>query len=78
MPDVVHPKCGKHWTGARACHCAACCETFSCTATFDRHQRDGQCREPATVGLVARSKPWGVVWGYASRPGAPWGSTVGG
>jgi hypothetical protein len=61
-------KCKKTWTGNAVCHCGGCHETFTGVTAFDAHQRtnpEGQlCGDPDTKGLVARQKPWGVVWGY--------------
>lgn len=75
---ITHGKCGSWWTGERAAHCGACCETFSGLTAFDRHQRradDGQlCRKPADVGLVPVDKPWGVMWSCPSTGANPWGS----
>lgn len=71
-PNAIrHPKCGSWWTGNAISHCAACCETFSSTTAFDRHQsktEPGQtCRKPETAGLVPVAKPYGTLW---SLPGS--------
>ncbi len=31
-------RCGATWTGSRAEHCAACCQTFSGTTAGDAHR----------------------------------------
>lgn len=68
-----HGKCGAWWTGHSRQHCAApgCCRTFSSETAAERHRKtvDGRrvCVDPATVGLVPNTKPWGTCW---SLPGA--------
>jgi len=72
---IVHARCGSWWTGLRAAHCAQCHRTLSSTTAFDRHQRDGEngpvCLDPATVGLVAVEKPYGVLWSWPSSDDNP-------
>jgi hypothetical protein len=67
MPELHRHACGAQWSGSRTCHCSGCCETFTSTSAFDKHQnRPGVtpiCKDPAESGLVAHEKPWGVVWG---------------
>lgn len=65
---VTH-QCGAWWTGNRTSHCGAenCHRTFSSITAFDRHQRNTpgggvECLDPATVGLVAVEKPFGILW----------------
>lgn len=43
--------CDATWTGLRTAHCAAagCHRTFTVPAHFDRHRRDGECLDPATI-----------------------------
>lgn len=60
--------CGARWSGANTSHCARCHRTFSGVAGFDDHRKDGQCLDPATVGmslLDGRSYP---VWGFPLEP----------
>lgn len=62
-----HPKCGGWWTGLSRSHCPACCRTFSCDSAADKHRQgrhgmDRHCVDPATVGLIAVDKPYGVMW----------------
>jgi len=70
-----HPKCGNWWTGQTRAHCPACCRTFSCDSAANKHRVgrhgiDRHCVDPATVGLVAVDKPYGVLW---QNPGGdPW------
>jgi hypothetical protein len=56
--QAVHPKCGKTIAGTRACHCSACCETFSGIELFDRHRNQhgerGSCIDPSTMSGVER------------------------
>ena len=69
--------CGAWWTGLGRAHCPAdgCHRTFSCDSAADKHRVgafgvDRRCVDPATVGLVARQMPWGVMWGWPSpEPG---------
>lgn len=44
--------CPARWTGTSTAHCAGCHHTFSSVTGFDTHRRQGQCADPATVGLV--------------------------
>lgn len=64
---MVHPECGKTWTGLRKEHCPACHETFSTTRAGDAHRKgtpgiDRRCISPADAGLV-------MVEGVWQRPG---------
>lgn len=64
---ISHPPCGKWWTGPGRSHCPACCETFSCDSAADRHRKgvfgvDRRCVDPATVGLIKVTRPWGQMW----------------
>ncbi|MGW2541746.1 FDXHR family putative zinc-binding protein [Kitasatospora sp. NPDC001574] len=51
----VHPPCSRQWSGLRAEHCPACCETFGSTRAGDAHRTGPhdarRCLPPATVGL---------------------------
>jgi hypothetical protein len=53
MVQQVHGKCGKAWSGTRACHCSGCCETFSGIGLFDAHRNQrgeyGSCIDPSTM-----------------------------
>lgn len=74
---IRHPACGGWWTGAGRSHCPACCRTFSCDSAADRHRVgafgvDRRCADPASVGLVPRERPYGVLWGH---PGPDEGAT---
>lgn len=67
--SITHGACGKTWNGARRAHCPACHETFSGDSAADRHRIgqfgvDRHCADPASVGLVPRQQPWGVMWSY--------------
>ncbi|WP_425556955.1 FDXHR family putative zinc-binding protein [Kitasatospora saccharophila] len=52
---TVHPECGRSWSGRRAEHCPACCETFAGTRAGDAHRTGPygarRCLPPATAGL---------------------------
>lgn len=52
---ITHPPCGREWSGQRAEHCPACCETFTSTRAGDAHRTGPhdarRCVQPATVGL---------------------------
>lgn len=40
-------------------HCkSGCHRTFGGVGGFDRHRRDGQCLDPATLGYVERDGIW--------------------
>ncbi|MFF7142305.1 hypothetical protein ACFZB5_13785 [Streptomyces nodosus] len=71
---IRHPACGQWWTGPSRAHCAACCCTFSTDSAADKHRIgkfgiDRRCADPASVGLVAREKPYGVLWGFPAPDG---------
>lgn len=64
---IIHPACGKTWTGLRRAHCAVCCETFNSDSAADKHRVgkpgvDRRCLPPAEAGLVAVEQPWGTCW----------------
>lgn len=70
---ITHP-CGSWWTGLRRSHCAGCHETFSCESAADKHRigtfgEDRRCAPPAEVGLIARTQPYGDLWGWPSSDG---------
>lgn len=83
-PNAVRHGCGQWWTGGRTAHCGQCHRTLSSTTAFNRHQRNRagggvDCVDPATVGLVPVSKPYGILWSlpvngdgnpHAKAPGA--------
>jgi hypothetical protein len=58
--------CDMHGRG-KACHCRACCLTFSSPGSFDRHILRGGHRRPEDSGLVLL-RPG--VWGGPQRPRA--------
>ncbi|MCX5202440.1 hypothetical protein OG897_13405 [Streptomyces sp. NBC_00237] len=60
---IQHGACGKWWSGAERSHASCCHETFSSLTAFERHRRGMRCNDPASVGLVARQKPYGTLWG---------------
>lgn len=66
-----HGACGSTWTGLSRAHCGAanCHRTFSCDSAADRHRVgipgvDRRCVDPASVGLVARQMPYGLLWSW--------------
>ena len=64
---IRHPACGSWWTGLSRAHCPACHRTFSCDSAAEKHRIgkfgiDRRCVNPATVGLVAVTKPFGELW----------------
>lgn len=70
---ITHGACDSWWTGTSRAHCAApgCCLTFSGDSAAEQHRvgsfgpdGDRHCADPATVGLVARQMPYGVLWGW--------------
>lgn len=65
--SIQHLACGQWWTGLSRAHCPACHRTFSCDSAADKHRIgahgiDRRCADPATVGLIAKPKPWGDMW----------------
>lgn len=65
--NAITHTCGAWWTGLGRAHCPACCRTFSTDGAADKHRVgkhgiDRRCVDPATVGLVAVTKPYGVLW----------------
>lgn len=71
---IRHPKCGSHWTGLSRAHCASCCRTFSCDSAADKHRKGPygggrHCADPASMGLVAREKPYGELWAFSAPDG---------
>ena len=65
-------KCQARWGGLRTAHCAACHETFTVEAAFDKHcagsqTHDGRhCVDPATFGLVDAGRAY-RCWGFPRR-----------
>jgi hypothetical protein len=59
---IVHG-CGAWWTGAERSHCGGCHITLSSLTAFEIHRKHTTCNDPASMGLVAREKPFGVLWG---------------
>ena len=66
---IVHGACGSWWTGNERSHASCCCQTFSSLTSFDRHRKGGRCNPPEEVGLVARDKPYGTLWGLPAPVG---------
>jgi hypothetical protein len=71
---ITHGSCTSWWTGASRAHCPACHRTFSCDSAADEHRtgrygQDRHCVDPAGVGLVARERPYGVLWGWPGPEG---------
>ncbi len=58
-------RCHAHWAGSSTAHCGADCHhTFTSPRSFDKHRFDGECRPPATVGLVAIERVGYTAWGF--------------
>lgn len=66
---IVHGACGSWWTGAERSHCGGCCKTFTSLTSFEKHRKGLRCNDPASVGLVARQKPYGELWGLPAPEG---------
>jgi hypothetical protein len=66
---IRHGQCGSWWTGAERSHCGGCHATFSSLTSFERHRKGMTCNPPEEVGLVARQKPYGVLWGLPAPVG---------
>ena len=65
---IVH-SCGSWWTGNERSHCGGCHATFTSLTSFERHRKGMHCNPPEQVGLVARDKPYGVLWGLPAPVG---------
>jgi hypothetical protein len=62
--DLPHScRCGKRWSGSLTCHCPTCHLTFSGVTHFDRHRRNGQCLDPADIGLIVMAGRAFECWG---------------
>jgi hypothetical protein len=67
-----HAGCPARWGGLKTCHCAACHESFTVVAAFDKHRVGShaddtrQCVHPATVGLVDAGRAYSC-WGFPGR-----------
>ncbi len=48
-------------------HCGACHITMRTVTDFDRHRRDGQCLDPAAIGLVQVGRLWATPEGHRER-----------
>lgn len=73
---IVHGECGRWWTGPTRAHCPACHQVFSGESAAEHHRvgtfgagGTRKCADPAAVGLVARARPYGVLWGWPSAEG---------
>jgi len=66
---IVHGACQQWWTGAERSHASCCHRTFSSLSAFDQHRKGGRCNDPADMGLVAREKPYGTLWGWPAPVG---------
>jgi hypothetical protein len=66
---IVHAACESWWTGNERSHCGGCHHTYSSLTAFDKHRRGGVCQPPESVGLVARQKPYGTLWGNPAPEG---------
>ena len=67
--NAITCSCGEWWTGLGRAHCATpgCHRTFSTDSAADKHRIgkfgvDRRCTDPATVGLVPVTKPYGTLW----------------
>jgi hypothetical protein len=60
---IVH-SCGAWWTGTERSHCGGCHLTMSSLTAFEAHRKGLACNDPASVGLVPRQKPFGILWGW--------------
>lgn len=78
-PEISSPHSGMRprtrgparWRGLKTAHCAACGETFTTVAAFDKHRAgshtlDRDCLDPATVGLVDVGGAY-PCWGSPGR-----------
>lgn len=47
-PGCAHPRPA---LGTNSCLCTVCHEVFGGIGNFDKHRKDGWCRNPETIGL---------------------------
>ncbi|MER7517821.1 hypothetical protein [Streptomyces sp. NPDC126499] len=66
---ITHGTCGRWWTGTERSHASCCHRTFSSLSAFDAHRKGGRCNNPTDVGLIARHKPYGELWGWPAPEG---------
>ncbi|GHB55833.1 hypothetical protein GCM10010331_49620 [Streptomyces xanthochromogenes] len=66
---VIHGECGAWWTGTERSHASCCHRTFSSLSAFDQHRKGLRCNNPEDVGLIAREKPFGTLWGWPAPVG---------
>ncbi len=70
-PSTLPHRCGRcesRWAGNSTCHCGGGChQTFSGVTTFDRHRRNGQCLDPASVGLTLQPGRAYECWGNSEE-----------
>jgi len=66
---IRHGACKQWWTGAERSHCGGCHRTFTSLTSFEKHRKGLRCNDPTTVGLVARQKPYGELWGLPAPDG---------
>jgi hypothetical protein len=55
--------CDSRWSGGLTCHCGSCHNSFGGVSNFDRHRRNGQCVDPAELGLSLLSGRAYPCWG---------------
>lgn len=75
--NAITCSCGAWWTGLTRAHCPACHATFSCDSAADKHRIgkhgiDRRCTNPADVGLVPVTRPWGDMWQHPQLDTLPW------
>lgn len=56
-------RCGARWSGNSTCHCGSCHISLSGVTNFDRHRRNGQCLDPAELGMSLLSGRAYPCWG---------------
>lgn len=71
--DLPHGcRCGARWAGTSTAHCGAQChKIFSGPSTFDAHRRNGECLDPASVGMSLLAGRAYECWGFPGDPPAP-------
>ncbi|MFJ4808529.1 FDXHR family putative zinc-binding protein [Streptomyces longwoodensis] len=67
--NAIWHGCGNWWTGEERSHCGGCHQTFTSLTSFERHRKGLRCNPPQEVGLVARQKPYGTLWGLPAPEG---------
>lgn len=56
--QVASCRCGAEWSAIFGAHCGQCHRTFASVDGYEAHQPEGECVDPATVGLRLELAYW--------------------